>query len=127
VTRLRTARVLHWALVASTALAALSLVDALGLSALHRPAGYAAIAVVLLRVVWGIARRRAVVSSGVVRMLCIAALASSGWLYTTDAYWGSEMVEDLHRALAWALLALVAWHVVIVIRVRMRHRKRGVQ
>jgi len=127
VTRLRTTRVLHWALVASTALAALSLVDALGLSALHRPAGYAAIAVVLLRVVWGVARRRSVVSSGVVRMLCLAALAFSGWLYTTDAYWGSETVEDLHRALAWALLALVAWHVAIVIRVRMRHRKRSVQ
>jgi len=127
VTRLRTARVLHWSLVASTALAALSLVDALGLSALHRPAGYVAIAVVLLRVVWGVARRRSVVSSGVVRMLCLAALAFSGWLYTTDAYWGSETVENLHRALAWALLALVAWHVAIVIRVRMRHRKRSVQ
>ena len=126
-TRLRTARVLHWALVASTALAALSLVDALGLSALHRPAGYAAIAVVLLRVVWGVARRRSVVASGVVRMLCLAALAFTGWLYTTDAYWGSETVEDLHRALAWALLALIAWHVAIVIRVRMRHRKRSVQ
>jgi cytochrome b len=127
VTRLRTARVLHWALVASTALAALSLVDALGLSALHRPAGYVAIAMVLLRVVWGAMRRRAVVTSGIVRMLCIAALAFTGWLYTTDAYWGSEMVEDLHRALAWALLALVASHVAMVIRVRMRHRKRGVQ
>lgn len=126
-TRLRTARVLHWALVASTALAALSLVDALGLSALHRPAGYAAVAVVLLRVVWGAMRRRAVVSSGIVRMLCVAALAFTGWLYTTDAYWGSEAVEDLHRALAWALLALVASHVAMVIRVRMRHRKRGVQ
>jgi len=127
VTRVRTARVLHWALVASTALAALSLVDALGLSALHRPAGYAAIAVVLLRVVWGVAHRRSVVASGVVRMLCLAALAFTGWLYTTDAYWGSETVEDLHRALAWALLALVASHVAIVIRVRMRHRKRSVQ
>src|SRR4051794_31269188 len=92
VTRLRTARVLHWALVASTALAALSLVEALGLSALHRPAGYVAVAVLLLRVVWGVARRRAVTLSGVVRMLCIAALALSGWLYTTDAYWGSEAV-----------------------------------
>jgi cytochrome b len=118
VTRLHTARVLHWALVASTALA---------LSALHRPAGYAAVALVLSRVVWGVARRRSVVASGVVRMLCLAALAFTGWLYTTDAYWGSEAVEDLHRALAWALLALVASHVAIVIRVRMRHRKRRVQ
>jgi len=127
VTRVRTARVLHWALVASTALAVLSLVDALGLPALHRPAGYAAIAVVLLRAAWGVARRRSVAAGGVVRMLCIAALAFTGWLYTTDAYWGSETVEDLHRALAWALLALVASHVAIVIRVRMRHRKRSVQ
>jgi cytochrome b len=127
VTRLRTARVLHWALVASTGLAALSLVDALGLSTLHRPAGYAAIAVVLLRVVWGVAQRRSVVASGIVRMLCIAVLAFTGWLYTTDAYWGSEAVEDVHRALAWALLALVASHVAIVVVVRMRHRKRSMR
>jgi len=35
----RAVRVLHWSLVVSVALAGLSLVDALGVSSLHRPAG----------------------------------------------------------------------------------------
>lgn len=120
-------RVLHWALVVSAALAALSLVDALGVPGLHRAAGYAAVAVVLLRVAWGVARRRPIRSNAVVRMLCVAALAFTGWLYTTGAYWGSEAVETVHRALAWALLALVATHVTMVILTRVRRRKRGPQ
>ena len=118
---------LHWALVVSTALAALGLIDALGVPGLHRPAGYAAVAVVLWRVAWGAARRRPARAGAVVRMLCIAGLAFTGLLYTTDAYWGSETVEDLHRALAWALLALVAAHVAMVIFARAERRKRRVQ
>jgi cytochrome b len=120
-------RVLHWALVVSIALAALSLIDALGVPGLHSPAGYAAVAVVLLRVAWGVARRRPVRFNAVVRMLCVAALAFTGWLYRTDAYWGSEAVETLHRTLAWALLALVATHVAMVIFTRVQRRKRGPQ
>ena len=113
---------LHWALVVSTALAAVSLIDALGMPGLHRPAGYAAVVVVLLRVVWGVAQRRPAVWSAVARMLCVAVLAFTGWLYTTDAYWGSEAIEALHRALAWVLLALVAWHVMRVIFMRVKRR-----
>lgn len=120
-------RALHWALVIATALAAVSLIDALGVPGLHRPAGYAAVAVVLWRVAWGAAERRPARSSAIARMLCIAALAFTGWLYTTDAYWGSEAVEDLHRALAWALLALVATHVAMVIFARVQRRKHGAQ
>ena len=120
-------RALHWALVVSTALAAVSLIDVLGVPGLHRPAGYAAVAVVLWRAAWGVARRRPARSSAIVRMLCIAGLAFTGWLYTTDAYWGSEAVEDLHRALAWGLLALVAVHVATVIFARVQRRKHRVQ
>jgi cytochrome b len=116
-------RALHWALVVSTALAALSLVDALGMPGLHGPAGYAAAAVVLCRVVWGVAQRRPALRSAIARMLCVAVLALTGWLYTTDVYWGSEAVEALHRSFAWALLALVAWHVTRVIFARARHRE----
>jgi cytochrome b len=60
-------------------------------------------------------------------MMCVAGLAFTGWLYSTDAYWGSEAVEDMHRALAWALLALVATHVAMVIFARAQRRKRRVQ
>jgi cytochrome b len=120
-------RALHWALVVSTALAALSLIDGLGAPGLHRPAGYAAVAVVLWRVAWGAARRRPARAGAIVRMLSIAGLAFTGWLYTTDAYWGSEAIEELHRALAWALLALVATHLAVVIFARVQRRKHRVQ
>jgi cytochrome b len=48
-------------------------------------------------------------------MACIAGLAFSGWLYTTEAYWGDATVEAVHRTLAWTLLALVCLHVAEVI------------
>ena len=41
----------------------------------------------------------------------LIAVCFSGWLYTTDAYWGVEWVEDLHEGLATLLLVLVAFHV----------------
>ena len=115
-------RALHWALVVATALSAVSLIDVLGMPGVHRPAGYAAIAVVLCRAMWGVAQRRPATWSAVARMLCVAVLAFTGWLYTTDARWGSEAIEALHRALAWALLALVAWHVMRVIWMRAKRR-----
>ena len=115
-------RALHWALFVSTALFALSLIDALCMPGVHRPAGNSAIAVVLSRAMWGVAQSRPAPCSAVVRMLCVAVLAFTGWLYTTDACWGSEAIEALHRALAWALLALVAWHVMRVIWMRAKRR-----
>ena len=150
----RAVRALHWALVVSVALAALSTVVLFGA---HRPAGYVALAVVVLRGAWGVfggryarldefvrgpratlryalavLRRREPRFLGhnplggwmvVALMLCIAGLALTGWLYTTDAFWGDETVERLHRALAWALLGLVVAHVAGVIYTGVRHRE----
>ena len=65
--------------------------------------------------------------TAVLRWVCVVALAFSGWLYTTDMFWGSEAVESVHRALAWGLLALVVGHVMSVIAVRARRRKRAMQ
>ena len=127
---LRSRRVLHWAVVVLVAVSSLALVDALGFAGLHRPAGYAALALVIARVAWGRVRGRALLASGwtaVMRWLCVAALAISGWLYTTDMFWGSETVETVHRALAWGLLALVVGHVMSVIAARARRRKRAMQ
>ena len=56
-------------------------------------------------------------------LLCVVALAFTGWLYTTEMFWGSETVEDAHRALAWGLLALVALHLAGVIFTSVRHRE----
>jgi cytochrome b len=42
---------------------------------------------------------------------CILGLALTGWLYTTDRFWGDETVERVHVALAWTMLALGRLHV----------------
>jgi cytochrome b len=150
----RAVRVLHWALVVSLALSALGLVALFGL---HRPAGYVALAVVLLRGVWGVvgsgyarfaqfvrgpraalryardvAARREPRFIGhnplggwmvVALMLCVIGLALTGWLYTTDAFFGDETVERVHLALAWTLLGLVAAHIAGVLSTSLRHRE----
>jgi cytochrome b len=150
----RAVRLLHWALVASVALAALSTLVLFGV---HQPAGYVALVVVALRVLWGGVGGRYARFTQFVRaprttlrylrlllahreprylghnplggwmvvalMLCVSGLALTGWLYTTDAFWGNEAVEDAHRALAWALLGLVLAHVCGVIFTGLRQRE----
>ncbi|MEO5735283.1 MAG: cytochrome b/b6 domain-containing protein [Rubrivivax sp.] len=54
---------------------------------------------------------------------CIAGLGLTGWLYTSDRYWGSETVEDIHVALSWLLLALVGLHVAGVAFTSLRQRE----
>lgn len=150
----RAVRALHWVLVGAVALSALGLVALFGV---HQPAGYVALAAVVLRIVWGVrgshyARfaqfvrgpraawryARAVAARREPRhlghnplgawmvlalMACVAGLALTGWLYTTDAYWGDETVEAVHLALAWGLLGLVVVHVAGVIFTSLRHRE----
>ena len=50
-----------------------------------------------------------------------AATALTGWLQTTDAFWGSQRMEDLHESLANLILVLVAFHVGGVILESRRH------
>jgi cytochrome b len=58
----------------------------------------------------------------VVALLANAALAGiSGWLYTTDAWWGDARMEKIHQWLADSLFVLVAFHVTGVIVTSIRH------
>lgn len=43
-------------------------------------------------------------------LTALAGLGLTGWLYTTDRFWGDQAVEAWHRGLAWALAGLVAGH-----------------
>jgi cytochrome b len=56
-------------------------------------------------------------------LLLTGATGATGWLYTTDRYWGVEWVERLHSTLADLLLIFVALHVAGVIAASLRHRE----
>ncbi len=56
-------------------------------------------------------------------MLTVAAIVTTGWMMTLDAFWGVEWVEDLHELLFDGLLVLVGLHVAGVIHASIAHRE----
>jgi cytochrome b len=50
-------------------------------------------------------------------------LCVSGWLLTTDAFWGSELMEGVHETLANLALVLVGLHIAGVVWASFRHRE----
>ena len=54
-------------------------------------------------------------------VLSVVGTGVSGWLTTTDAFWGSEAMEELHEGLATLVLCLAAVHVGGVVLSGMRH------
>ena len=147
-------RVFHWTLAASFAVAWLSSEN---WDQLHAAAGYAAGALVAMRVVWGfvgpryarfaqfVRSPRTVIAylsalrdgserryighnpAGgamiVVLLVVMAATAFSGWLLTTDAFWGSTMMQHVHSVLAHGLLALLVLHLIGVAIASLRHHE----
>ena len=59
----------------------------------------------------------------VVLLAAMAATAVSGWLLTTDAFWGSTIMQHVHSALAHGVLALVVVHLVGVAIASLRHHE----
>ncbi len=60
----------------------------------------------------------------VIALLTMVALVGlTGWLYTTDRYWGVAWVEELHSTLSDILFLLVALHVLGVVFTSARHRE----
>lgn len=53
----------------------------------------------------------------------ILATCATGWLYTTDRFWGEEWLEDLHALLGQLILPLVALHVAGVIFTSWRQKE----
>jgi len=56
-------------------------------------------------------------------LACLAGIALTGWLYTTDFLWGDETVERIHRGLAWTIVVLAVVHVAGVVVASVRHRE----
>jgi len=44
-------------------------------------------------------------------IITVAAAGVTGWMLTTDAFWGDERVESLHEAISHLLMVLVCFHV----------------
>ena len=60
----------------------------------------------------------------IVALLAAVALAGvTGWLATTERYWGVEWVEELHELCADGLLGLAALHLAGVAYSSLRHRE----
>lgn len=147
-------RVFHWGLVLSFATAWLSRHS---WEDLHHWAGYAAGALIVIRVLWGFfgtpyARFSQFVRSpakvlgyigdiasgsearyighnpaggAMVLVLMVAMLgaATTGWMMTTDTYFGVEWVEHLHNLLGNGLLLLVLAHLAGVAFASLRHKE----
>ena len=85
-----------------------------------------------LAYLWDIARRRERRHLGhnpaggamIVGLLCAIVIAAlTGWLMTTDTFWGDERLEAAHKLLANLLVILVALHVSGVIVASFSHRE----
>ena len=121
----------------------------------HEWIGYAVLAVIIIRIVWGVtgskfARFASFVRSPSVTLrygkdviakrearhighnplgawMIVALLTTTiavcvtGWLYTTDRFWGVTWMEQLHEWLSNALLALAALHIGGVVFSSIRH------
>ena len=60
----------------------------------------------------------------VVALLAMVALVGfTGWLYTTDRFWGVPWVEELHETLSDILFAFVGLHILGVAYTSVRHRE----
>jgi cytochrome b len=53
----------------------------------------------------------------------IALIAATGYMMTTDAFWGVEWVEDLHESMVYVTLGLIALHVGGVVLASIEHRE----
>lgn len=56
-------------------------------------------------------------------VLAMAGTAFTGWLYTLDAFWGVDWVEETHEFLANLMLIMVLVHVAGVIHGSLRHKE----
>jgi cytochrome b len=56
-------------------------------------------------------------------LMVAAAVCLTGWLYTTDMFWGYGWLARLHHALAWLLVGLVGLHLVGVVFTSLRGRE----
>lgn len=123
----------------------------------HEMLGYAALAIVVVRLMWGFIGSRPARFDDFVRgpretldyarqmcrgrekrhpghnplggwmivalLLTVMTITISGWLYTTDRFWGVAWMETLHGVSTDVLFALIALHVASVLYASFRYRE----
>ena len=57
----------------------------------------------------------------------MAGIALTGWMQTTDAWWGVAWVEDAHEILGNSILVLIGLHVGGVLLAGLRHHEKLVR
>ncbi len=142
-------RLFHWALVASIAVAFLSSEEESPLSHWHMVAGWTVAVLLVFRVVWGFVggehsrfvdflrpsrigqhvsgllsgRREAAVGHNPIGAVSIVVLLTLSAITVATGAFGGEAAEGLHEAIAWTLLAMVAFHVAAVIAMSLLERE----
>ena len=53
----------------------------------------------------------------------VALVGATGWLQTTDRFFGAEWLEELHEGLAYAVLVMVGLHVLAAITESLHYRE----
>lgn len=146
-------RLLHWSLAACI-LAAFLVEEG---DTAHQWLGYTALALVAIRLLWGLVgsrharftdfvrgpravatylrervagtsrRRLGHNPAGAVMVLLllagVAAIGTTGWMQTLDAFRGAEWLEELHEALAYGLLAFIGVHVLAALVESVHYRE----
>ena len=56
-------------------------------------------------------------------LAAVIGTGATGWLFTTDRWWGDARVAALHEGLAWTLAVLAVLHVAGVVFTSLRHRE----
>lgn len=147
-------RIFHWAVVTCFAVAWLSAHSA---DTIHHLAGYTALGLVAIRIIWGflgtdyarfsqfvrhpsavfgylkaiakgnesryVGHNPAGGAMVVTLILTMGGTAATGWMMTTDRFWGVSWVGELHSFLAHGLIVLVALHLGGVLLASYRHRE----
>ena len=59
----------------------------------------------------------------VLLLAAVSGIVTTGYMMTTDAYWGVGWVEDVHKALVYSTIGLVALHIAGVVLASVEHRE----
>lgn len=145
-------RTFHWSLVFSVATTWLTAED---FRVVHEWGGYVVLALVAVRLLWGLVGSRYARFSQFVRgvkpvttyarlvitgrapryighnplggwmmialLLVLAALGTTGWMMSLDAFFGNARLETLHKTLANGLLAMIVLHVAGAVVTGVKH------